>query len=98
MYLINITISEVAVKSEQAEQMLAQHRQWFGKYFERGNFLLLGPYSEKGAGVIIAQAESREVLQAILTEDVYYPDGAEYEVREFTASKIHPQIGDFAGR
>lgn len=98
MYLINIILSEAALNSGQAEQMLAQHRQWFGKYFERGHFLLLGPYSGKAAGVIVAQAESRDALQAILAEDVYYPDGAEYEVREFTANKIHPQIGDFAGR
>ena len=99
MYLINIAINKETVNSDNAEALLDAHRQWFSKYADKGNFLLLGPYKDiPFAGVIIAQAESREALDAMLKEDVYYPNKASYEIREFTANKIHPQIGKFIGQ
>ena len=99
MYFIDIKISDGTSNSAEAAQLLAGHRQWFAKYVEEGNFLLLGPYKDIAhAGLIIAQAKSREVLDAILREDVYYPDKARYEVHEFSANKIHPKIGDYVGQ
>ena len=99
MYFIDIKISAETSNSAEAAQLLAGHRQWFAKYVEEGNFLLLGPYKDIAhAGLIIAQAKSREVLYAILREDVYYPDKAKYEVHEFSANKIHPKIGDYVGQ
>ena len=99
MYFIDIKISDETSNSAEAAQLLAGHRQWFAKYVEEGNFLLLGPYKDIAhAGLIIAQAKSREVLDAILREDVYYPDKARYEVHEFSANKIYPKIGDYVGQ
>ena len=99
MYFIDIKISDGTSNSAEAAQLLAGHRQWFAKYVEKGNFLLLGPYKDIAhAGLIIAQAKSREVLDTILREDVYYPDKARYEVHEFSANKIHPKIGDYVGQ
>ena len=99
MYFIDIKISDETSNSAEAAQLLAGHRQWFAKYVEEGNFLLLGPYKDIAhAGLIIAQARSREALDAILREDVYYPNKASYEIHEFTANKIHPQIGEFIGQ
>ena len=99
MYFINIKIAEETMKQLNATQLLAGHRQWFSKYADKGNFLLLGPYKDiPFAGLIIAQAESREALDAILGEDVYYPDKANYEIHEFNANRIHPRIVDFVGQ
>ena len=98
MYFIDIKILAETSNSAEAVQLLAGHRQWFAKYVEEGNFLFLGPYKDIAhAGLIIAQAKSREVLDAILREDVYYPDKARYEVHEFSANRIHPKIGDYVG-
>lgn len=84
MYIINIALKMDKIPTEQAEQMFAEHRAWFARYFEQGNFLMLGPYLDQAhAGVIIAQAESREALDKILAEDIYFPNLADYEVREF---------------
>ncbi|MGQ8821404.1 YciI family protein [Bibersteinia trehalosi] len=84
MYIINIALKMDKIPAEQAEQMFNTHRAWFAQYFEQGNFLMLGPYLDQAhTGVIIAQAESREALDKILAEDVYFPDLADYEVREF---------------
>ena len=99
MYFIDIKISDKTSSRADAAQLLAGHRLWFGKYADKGNFLLLGPYKDiPHAGLIIAQAESREVLDAILREDVYYPDKANYEIHEFSANRIHPKIVDFVGQ
>ena len=98
MYFIDIKISSATSSRADAAQLLAGHRQWFAKYVDKGNFLLLGPYKDIAhAGLILAQAESREALDAILGEDVYYPDKADYEIHEFSANRIHPKIVDFVG-
>ncbi|WP_169779047.1 YciI family protein [Campylobacter curvus] len=87
MYLINITLNTDKVPTDKADVMFERHREWFGKNFKEGKFLLLGPYQDKEhAGIIIAQAPNRTALDEILASDVYYPDLAQYEVREFKAA------------
>lgn len=94
MYLIDITIKTGAVPAGQSEALLAGHRAWFAKYFEQGHFLLLGPYLDRSAaGVIIARADSRAQLDAMLAEDVYWADKlADYQVREFQAKMVADRI------
>lgn len=94
MYLIDITIKTDAVPAGQSEALLAGHRAWFAKYFEQGHFLLLGPYLDRSAaGVIIARADSRAQLDAMLAEDVYWADKlADYQVREFQAKMVADRI------
>ncbi|WP_109078060.1 hypothetical protein [Aggregatibacter kilianii] len=55
---------------------------------------MLGPYTDtdKHEGAIFAETESREELQKILQEDCYYPDLAEYEIREFAPKMISADI------
>lgn len=98
MYLIDILLKNSHLsKAEQAKQ-LEEHRAWFGKYFKQGIFLLLGPYLDKErAGVIIAQAKSREQLEAILSQDVYYPNLADYNIREFKAAMVAEHMEQFKG-
>lgn len=100
MYLINVVIQHNPNESAaQAEEKLNIHRAWFAKYFEQGNFLLLGPYLDQAhAGVIIAQATSRAELDAILAEDVYWQGGASYEVREFKAAMASDKLAEFQGK
>ncbi len=98
MYLIDIAIKSSDLSETEQVQQLEAHRAWFAKYFQQGNFLLLGPYLDKDrAGVIIAQAESREQLEQILTDDIYYPDLADYQIREFKAAMVAENIQQFQG-
>lgn len=88
MYLINITVNS-DITTEQHEALFTRHVSWFQQYFNAGKFVLIGPYSDREkAGVIIAQTESREELEAILKEDAYYPGLAEYEIREFITKMV----------
>ena len=98
MYLINITLKVDKVPADKAEAMFERHREWFGKNFKEGKFVLLGPYQdEPHAGIIIAYAKNRAELDKILATDVYYPDMAEYEIREFKAT-MAADISAFAGK
>ncbi len=88
MYLINITVNS-DITAEQHEALFTHHVSWFQQYFNAGKFVLIGPYSDREkARVIIAQTESREELEAILKEDAYYPNLAEYEIREFIPKMV----------
>ena len=98
MYLINITLKMEKVPADKAEAMFERHREWFGKNFKEGKFVLLGPYQdEPHAGIIIANLKDRAELDKILVEDVYYPDMAEYEIREFKAA-MAADLSAFAGK
>ena len=98
MYLIDISSKNESLSEEEQAKQLDAHRAWFAKYFQQGNFLLLGPYLDKErAGVIIAQTESREQLESILAEDVYYPNLADYQIREFKAAMVAENIQQFQG-
>lgn len=98
MYLIDITIKADKLVADQADQLLNQHRAWFQKHFEAGDFLLVGPYKDRGlAGLVIAQAASREAVEQIISEDAYYPNGADYRIHEFQANLISDQLADFRG-
>ncbi|MFP2237134.1 YciI family protein [Pseudescherichia vulneris] len=88
MYLINIMVND-DISPEQHEALFTRHVSWFQQYFNAGQFVLIGPYSDRDkAGVIIANTESREELDAILSEDAYYPTLAQYEIREFIPKMV----------
>ena len=48
--------------------------------------------------MIFAQAESREALQTILAKDCYYPNHAQYDIREFAPKLIAANLPEFAGK
>lgn len=98
MYLINISLKPNDDDEKTASAKFSSHVEWFTKYFDNGTFLMLGPYLNKDhTGVIIAQVETREELEKILSEDVYHPlNLANYEINEFKPIKIASNIADFA--
>lgn len=94
MYIINISINLDKVRENQLPELLTKHQAWFTKYFDEGFFLIIGPYLDwQGAGVILAKAGSRDGLEKILSEDVFYAEGlAVYDVHEFKAVKVAVRI------
>lgn len=99
MYLITITVNP-DLSAEQHETLFPKHAEWFKKHFAAGTFLLTAPFTDTDAhqGMIFAQAESREALQTILAEDCYYPNHAQYDIREFAPKLIAANLPEFAGK
>ena len=97
MFIINETVLTEKIAAEKQEKLFAEHRAWFMKHFQEGDFLIVGPYKDWAAsGIMLAQAESREALEEILKEDVYYADKlALYDVHEFIPAKIAKNICEF---
>ena len=97
LYLIKVVMPHDAVDPEKQDEYFAAHVSWFSKYFEKGTFLMLGPITDlEHAGFILAQAESREAIDKILAEDMYYSvEGITYEVNEFQAALMSDKILDY---
>lgn len=88
MFLVQILLAP----SDAVNALLDGHRAWLKQYTEEGNFLLFGPYDNHKGGLILAQADSEETLQAILSEDVFYHNGlADYQVTAFSPRWINAE-------
>ena len=101
MFLVEINIKETELNKlteTEATMMLEQHRKWFKNYAEKGTFLVVGPFKNSGmSGMIISKNDNIELLQAIISEDVYYPNLAEYSIREFSANIISDKLKNYKG-
>lgn len=90
MYIINIKINPTTKVSD---DKLRLHRQWFKKYFDRHQFLIVGPSkSVPLSGIIIATAHSKNELDRVISQDVFYPSEATYEIKEFQAKLVSTEI------
>lgn len=100
MFIINETLKAEKIPVDKGEELFQQHVAWFTRHFEQGDFLLVGPYTDKEmAGIMICGAETREAVEKILRGDVYYADGmAEYEVHSFKAGKIAENFAEYEGK
>ena len=79
MFINNQTLKADKIPAGKGEELFKQHIAWFTKHFEQGDFLLVGPYTDKEmAGIMIAGTDSREAVEEILKEDVYYAYGIVY--------------------
>lgn len=97
MFIIDVAVKADRIPAEDYENVFAQHREWFAKYFNEGKFLILGPYLDREhAGIIIAQAESRAEIDEIISHDVLYPGLADYRINEFKAAMCADNISAHA--
>lgn len=100
MFIINQTLKPEKIPAGKGEELFKSHVEWFTRHFEQGDFLLVGPYTDKEmAGIMITAAETREAVEDILRDDVYYADGiADYEVRAFKAGRIAKEFPAYEGK
>lgn len=98
MFIINQTLKPEKIPAGKGEELFKQHVAWFTRHFEAGDFILVGPYTDREmSGLMISPAETREAVEAVLKDDVYYADGmADYEIRSFKAGKIAANFAEFA--
>lgn len=95
MYIISITVN-ADITAELQDTLFPRHVTWFKKHFDAGKFLVIGPFADQErAGVIIAQTQSRDELEALLREDAYFPDHARYDIREFVPKMIAADMQSF---
>lgn len=69
----------------EVDRFLAAHREYLAKHYAAGDFIASGPQSPRVGGVIMIKVDSREAVDAIISEDPFYINGiADYQIVEFT--------------
>lgn len=87
-----ISLNYIVTLTELDEYMDA-HVSFLKKYYKADVFLMSGRKVPRTGGIIIAQADSKEILEKIITEDPFHENKlAEYTITEFQASQSHPDI------
>jgi uncharacterized protein YciI len=88
MFIISL---HYIVPLEQLDAYMADHVKFLGTYYKQNIFLTSGRKVPRTGGIIIARADSKEELEAIMAEDPFCKHGlAEVTITEFLNSQMHP--------
>ena len=70
---------------EEVDRYLQSHRDYLAKHYAAGDFIMSGPQTPRIGGVIVMKAESRSLVDAIITQDPFNINGiADYQIVEFS--------------
>ncbi len=90
MFIVSLTY---VAPVERVDAALAAHVAYLDEQYAAGVFLASGRKVPRTGGVILASAESREALDAVLARDPFVVAGvAAYEVTEVAVSKTAPGL------
>jgi len=77
----------------EVEAHLPDHVAYLEHYYGQGIFLMSGRKEPRNGGVIVMQADSREQVEKIISEDPFNQASiAEYEITEFIPTKTAPEL------
>lgn len=88
-------VIELIYKADLAEidAAMRPHMAYLKKYYAAGRFLVSGRKIPREGGIILAVAESREELEAIVRQDPFVSRGlADFRIIEFRESQRAPSI------
>lgn len=81
MFVIALTYDK---PTEEIDALLAAHRAFLREQYDNGVFLMSGRMVPRTGGIIIAMADSRADIEAILELDPFLQAGAaSYQITEF---------------
>ncbi len=85
MFIVSLTYT---ASLDLVDELLTSHVNYLNEQYSKGTFLLSGRKVPRTGGVILATAESREKLEAILSEDPFWENQvAKFEIIEFMPTK-----------
>lgn len=78
---------------DQLDAQMAEHMKFLNFCYQENIFLTSGRKVPRTGGIILAQAESKEMLEQIMAEDPFCKNGlAKITITEFQNSKMHPKF------
>ncbi|MBK0380611.1 YciI family protein [Mucilaginibacter segetis] len=90
MFIINL---HYIVPLDELDTHMAEHVKYLKKYYKAGVFLMSGRKVPRTGGIIIGRAESKEIMEKIISEDPFYQHKlAEFTITEFLTSQYHPDL------
>lgn len=70
---------------EEVDRFLQSHREFLARHYAAGDLFTSGPRVPRIGGVIMLKVDSREKVDAILSQDPFYINEiADYQIVEFT--------------
>jgi uncharacterized protein YciI len=85
MFIITLTYLKPA---EEIDKLLAAHREYLREQYANGMFLMSGRQVPRTGGIIIATADSRADIEAVIELDPFKEAGAaSYTITEFVPTK-----------
>jgi uncharacterized protein YciI len=85
MFVIELTYK---ADLQKIDAHMAAHVRFLKKYYASGNFLVSGRKILRDGGIILAVAQRRQDIEAIIQEDPFYAHGlADFRIIEFRASQ-----------
>ncbi len=80
----------------EVDALISQHKAFLDAHYEAGHFLLSGRKEPRTGGVILARAESKAAIEAIVQQDPFAIAGvAQYEIVEFVPTMSAAELRTF---
>ena len=96
MFIINLNY---IVPLDQLDAHMTDHVKFLQKYYKKNVFVASGRKVPRTGGIILALANSKEDVEAIIKEDPFYTHRlAEFTITEFLTSQMHPDAKVFLSR
>ena len=73
---LHVILVKYTAPLEQVEAATPAHREWLDEHYRSGLFLTSGRKVDGTGGVLIAQAESQEQLEAVFKDDPFVLEAA----------------------
>jgi uncharacterized protein YciI len=93
MFIITLTYQQ---GPEQIDALLADHRAFLREQYDNGVFLMSGRMVPRTGGVIVATADSRADIEAVIELDPFKQAGAaSYQITEFVPTMTADFLSTF---
>lgn len=93
MFIISLTYLKPA---EEIDALLAKHREYLREQYDNGMFLMSGRMVPRTGGIIIAMADSKADIEAVIELDPFNEAGvASYTITEFVPTMTAEILSQF---
>ena len=83
-----VLLSRYVKSLDEVNRVVAEHRIFLERYYDKGLFVVSGPQEPRVGGVILTADASREEIDRVLAEDPFVREGiSEYQIIEFIVTK-----------
>ena len=83
MFIIDLTYKKDLVE---VEKYLPEHISFLDKYYSSDHFIASGRKNPRSGGIILVNADSKETVQKIISEDPFYIQ----EIAAYTFTEFYP--------
>jgi uncharacterized protein YciI len=90
MFVVDLTY---IVPLEKLDAHMTEHVKFLRKYYSENVFVASGRKVPRTGGIILALADSKDAIEAIMKEDPFYTlKLADFTITEFQTSQFHPDM------